>query len=295
MLMPTPQFMKYVKWDKEWYWLHDWPVFVDFDESVIDRDGLDQLSGASPINRSSGRAARVRQRLRRVTAPDALTRRNITEFLQLVRELDHRPLILVVGGGQIGLGTDELYEAGDVDVIAFDIYGSPNVQFIADAHDIPMGDDVFDGVVVQAVLEHVLEPQVVVRELTRVLKPGGLAYAETPFMQQVHEGAYDFTRFTESGHRWLFREFDAVASGPVGGPGAQLIWSVASLVRGLIRSRSLARASRLLLFWLRFLDTVIPRAEQIDGAAGTYFLGRRSADGRGIRPRNAVEYYSGAQ
>jgi len=30
-----------------------------------------------------------------------------------------------------------------------------------------MDDGLFDGVVVQAVLEHVLDPQVVVRELTR--------------------------------------------------------------------------------------------------------------------------------
>ncbi|CAH2407660.1 hypothetical protein MES5069_620012 [Mesorhizobium escarrei] len=32
-------------------------------------------------------------------------------------------------------------------------------------------------------------------------------------MQQVHEGAYDFTRFTELGHRWLFRRFETISRG----------------------------------------------------------------------------------
>ncbi len=52
-----------------------------------------------------------------------------------------------------------------------------------------------------------LEPERVVSEIARVLKPAGMVYSEIPFMQQVHEGAYDFTRFTDSGQRWLFRQF----------------------------------------------------------------------------------------
>jgi 2-polyprenyl-3-methyl-5-hydroxy-6-metoxy-1,4-benzoquinol methylase len=44
------------------------------------------------------------------------------------------------------------------------------------------GDGTCDAVVVQAVLEHVLQPDVVVAEIHRVLRPDGLVYAETPFM-----------------------------------------------------------------------------------------------------------------
>ena len=76
-----------------------------------------------------------------------------------------------------------------------------------------MADDSCDAVVVQAVLEHVLDPQVVVDEINRVLKPGGLVYAETPFMQQVHAGRYDFSRYSDAGHRWLFRQFEEVDRG----------------------------------------------------------------------------------
>lgn len=62
-------------------------------------------------------------------------------------------------------------------------------------------------------LEHVAYPEQVVREMSRVVKAGGLAYSEFPFMQQVHEGAYDFTRMSMSGHRLLFREFEEISSG----------------------------------------------------------------------------------
>jgi len=84
-----------------------------------------------------------------------------------------------------------------------------------------------------------------------------------------------------------------VASGAVGGPGAQLIWSVASLVRGVTRSRSLARASRLLFFSLRYLDSVIPRAEQITAPPGPTSSagGSRTAGAsrRGVRSRSTPE------
>src|SRR5205823_1246671 len=109
------------------------------------------------------------------------------------------PTILVVGGGTVGSGTDALYRDPAVRLIAFDVYGSPMTQLIADGHQIPLRDESVDAVLVQAVLEHVLDPAKVVAEIHRVLRPNGIVYAETPFLQQVHEAAYDFTRFTESG------------------------------------------------------------------------------------------------
>ena len=118
--------------------------------------------------------------------------------------------MVVVGGGANQHGLDRLYQDPSINVIGFDIYGSDLVQFIADGHSIPLASGSVDAVVVQAVLEHVLDPPQVVREIHRVLRPDGIVYAETAFMQQVHEGAYDFTRYTESGHRWLFRDFELI-------------------------------------------------------------------------------------
>jgi len=201
--------------------------------------------------------------------------------------------VLVIGGGTVGNGTGELYEDRRARVVAFDIYGSPMTQFIGDAHAIPIATGAVDAVVVQAVLEHVLDPGRVAAEIHRVLRPGGVVYAETPFLQQVHAGPYDFTRFTSSGHRHLFRAFEQIDAGPVAGPGTQVLWSVDHLARGLFRSEIAGKLVRGLCFWLRWLDRLVPRAFAMDGASAYYFLGRRSE--RELTPREIVEYYQGAQ
>lgn len=203
------------------------------------------------------------------------------------------PLILVVGGGTMGNGVEEICADRGTRVAAFDIYGSPLVQFIADAHRIPLADESVDAVVVQAVLQQVLDPGVVVSEIRRVLRSGGLVYAETPFLQQVNAGPYDFVRYTSSGHRYLFRAFEEVAAGPVAGPGTQLLWSVDHIVRGLLRSELAGKLARLAFFWLRYLDHLVPTAFAMDNASAYYFLGRRSE--QELAPTEILTYYRGAQ
>ena len=200
-----------------------------------------------------------------------------------------RPRILVVGGGAIGSGAEQLYGDGTIDVIGFDVYASAFTQVIADGHRIPFASGTFDGVWIQAVLEHVLDPGVVVGEIHRVLKQDGLVYADTPFMQQVHEGAYDFTRFTLSGHRWLFRQFDLIDAGVVAGAGSAFLWSARFLVRALTGSNKLATLASYPLLWLRFLDRIAKRRFNADGACGVYFFGRKAT--KPIGPRDVIAFY----
>ena len=55
----------------------------------------------------------------------------------------------------------------------------------------PFPDSSFNIVIIQAVLEHVLNPQKVVKEINRVLKNKGIIYSETPFYSQFMK-ALDF-------------------------------------------------------------------------------------------------------
>ena len=127
----------------------------------------------------------------------------------------------------------------------------------------------------QAVLEHVVDPPRVVSEIHRVLAPGALVYAEIPFMQQVHEGAYDLTRYTYVGLRRLFRGFDEVAAGAVCGPAMALAWSLRYLAVTLTGRRA-AQLVPLLTFWLPRLDRwLIDRPAALDAASSIGFLGRR--------------------
>jgi len=272
------------------------PVLIDFDQSAMDRGETVGSAGASQIARSELRQGVASGLLAKAAeffgGRNQVAAGNIAKFLQLVRARNPRSRVLVIGGGAVGEGLQSLYGAEDVGIIAFDVYRSGLVQMVADGHQIPLRSGSVDGVVVQAVLEHVLQPEIVAAELRRVLRPGGVVYAETPFMQQVHEGPFDFTRFTESGHRFLFRHFAEVSSGTVGGPGTSLIWSLAYFFRGLFRSRAAGRAARVMFFWLRWFDRVIPAEYAIDGACGCWFLGTLAESP--LSARDAIRRYRGA-
>jgi len=169
-----------------------------------------------------------------------------------------------------------------LEIIDADVYISDRVEIACDAHQLPFADATFDGVIVQAVLEHVASPNDVVAEIHRVLRPRGLVYAETPFMQAVHAGAYDFTRFTDLGHRRLFRMFEEVDRGVALGPASSLFWAIRYFVRAIPRHRGLAIrlldfAASCSAFWLVYLDRRLSRHDgAYDAASGLFFLGRRA-------------------
>ena len=245
----------------------------------------------SPIRRA--RSGPVRRLIRRVVVGEnTAARRNVRNMLELLSP-NGRPRILVVGGAVKGSGLDPLYAHAEVELLSFDIYTSALVDLVADAHSIPLKDCCVDGVIVQAVLEHVADPWEVVAEIERVLRPGGIVYADSPFLQPVHEGPYDFFRFSESAHRYLFRNFSWLSSGVVAGSGAQTLWSIEYLVRGLFRSVWAGKIAKCAFCWLRLLDLCIPNQYAIDAACGVYFLGRK--EGKVLTNAELVEYYSGSQ
>ena len=270
-----------------------WPALVDFEGSILVREDLGSSSEHGPLTGSRRWSIdRFPARFRSWWRPtNRVAVRNIDRLRSLLA--GSSPLVLVVGGGTIGNGAEALYADPRLRLIAFDVYGSSVTQFIADAHQIPLANASVDAVVIQAVLEHVLDPQRVVEEIHRVLRGGGIVYAETPFLQQVHAGPYDFHRYTSSGHRYLFRSFEEIATGAVAGPGTQVLWSIDHLVRALLRSEFAGKLARSVLFWLRYLDRLVPTAFAMDDATAYYFLGRRAVSD--VTPREIVDYYRGAQ
>ncbi len=267
------------------------PVLVDFDVSTIEKETLFKSQGKSIIKRSTSNGI-VRKIFKGIVYPlKAKIKKNFEQLVQYLGSVKS-PRILIIGGGSIGSGSKFLYTSNTIEVISFDIYDSPEIQFIADAHQIPLESNSVDAVVAQFVLEHVLEPQKVVDEIYRVLKDDGIVYAETPFLQQVHEGAFDFTRFTESGHRYLFRKFKLLDSGVIAGAGTHLLWSIEYFMRGLFRSWKIGKIFKLGFFWLQYFDRIIPDCYNIDAAAAVYFMGRKS--GNSFPANQMYKYYKGA-
>ena len=77
---------------------------------------------------------------------------------------------------------------------------------VGSATAIPLADASFDTVVSTEVLEHVTEPLVALKEMRRVLKPGGYLILTTPMYWPRHEAPYDFFRYPYDGLLHLFKE-----------------------------------------------------------------------------------------
>lgn len=148
----------------------------------------------------------------------------------------------------LGSGVDKVYE--NPNLINFDIAPHENAEVVGDGEHLPFRDGVFDGVILDAVIEHLARPARVVAEARRVLKPGGHALANVPFLYPFHAAPHDYQRYTPLGLRLLFEEFEVIEAGSDRRPGRALIEIMTAYAAGLSDSRSLSYALRWLTAWL---------------------------------------------
>ena len=76
--------------------------------------------------------------------------------------------------------------------VGIDVHGEA-ADALADAHALPFLDDAFDCVFSYAVLEHLWSPNVAVREVTRVLRPGGLYVGTVSQGEPFHSSFFHCT------------------------------------------------------------------------------------------------------
>lgn len=79
----------------------------------------------------------------------------------------------------------------------------PGLHFVSDLAHIPIQDEAYDLIICTQVLEHVPQPEVVLGEFFRVLKPSGQLWFSAPFFFPEHEVPYDFYRYTRYGLQFL--------------------------------------------------------------------------------------------
>ena len=120
----------------------------------------------------------------------------------------------------IGSGNTQIIE----DIINLDIIDYKNVKIISDLDRLPFRDNSIDILVNIAVLEHVKNPEGVVAEIERVLKPGGMVYSYIPFMQPFHASPFDFKRYSSEGIKNLYNKFEIISVKPTGGPVSAFLW-----------------------------------------------------------------------
>ncbi|MFM2126338.1 MAG: hypothetical protein RL328_2789 [Acidobacteriota bacterium] len=166
------------------------------------------------------------------------------------------------------LGARNLYIGGAGRVVEgyvnLDLFALPGVDVAADAARLPFPDATFQRVECDAVLEHVEQPDAVMREIERVLLPGGFAHVVTPFCHPFHEYPKDFRRFTPDGLALLRGGLRVVAQGWRTGPTATLLVFVLEYAKLLLPWRWWRVLAHGVLGWLlfplRYLDVPLLRS-----------------------------------
>jgi SAM-dependent methyltransferase len=176
-------------------------------------------------------------------------------------------------------------------VVCVDIAPGPNVDLVADAHDMHMvADNSVDFVASVSVLEHVRYPQKVMKEIFRILKPGGIVYINVPFVFPFHADPDDFYRFSYKGIAILCEDFERVDSGFNRGPASTMHHLLVHFMAMLFcfNNRTLYGINvdlfKWLFFWIKYLDKFLAKYEMAYVIhAGSYFIGRKpaAAVGRG--------------
>jgi SAM-dependent methyltransferase len=90
----------------------------------------------------------------------------------------------------IGGGTAQIKQSRP-DVISIDILKFPGIDVVADAHRLPFRDGFFAGLVMLDVMHHLERPIEFLKEVSRVLKPGGRLVMIEPAMTMVARRFYD--------------------------------------------------------------------------------------------------------
>ena len=135
----------------------------------------------------------------------------------------------------VGCG-DRPYEqllGGAARVVGFDVPGNAHADLHGSIDALPVEDASFDVVLCLQVLEHVPDPAAAVRELRRVVRPGGRVLVSTHGIYPYHPNPEDLWRWTHSGLERLFRENGDWSSVSVRA-GAGTAGTVAMLVAHLV-------------------------------------------------------------
>jgi len=110
------------------------------------------------------------------------------------------------------------------DYVAVDDASTPyhafgSVDVVCDLTQLPMASELFDTILCTQVLEHVPNPQLVLAEFVRVLKPGGRLFLTVPQSWEIHEAPRDYFRFTRYGLEMILRGagFEELSIVPRGG------------------------------------------------------------------------------
>ena len=144
--------------------------------------------------------------------------------------------------------------------VGLDIESNPDAELHGTIEAIPVEDASFDMVICTQVLEHCDDPAQAVRELRRVVKPGGRVLLSTHGVQVYHPAPHDLWRWTHEGLERLFLtngSWASVSVRPSAGTAATLALLLSIYVDIGSRRARVAPVGRLVIRGLQAIGNAI--------------------------------------
>jgi SAM-dependent methyltransferase len=214
------------------------------------------------------------------------------DFLDAVAAVPDGALVLDVGAGEAELRA-RLPRARYVAVdrgIGHAGWDYSRLDALGDAQALPVAAGVADVVVHKQVLEHLTQPVEALREVARVLKPGGRVLLSTNQQWPQHQQPHDYFRFTSYGLRFCFEQagLEVEKIEAMGGAFSVALFGFSQTLAPHLWTRG-ERARRVFAFltkpfaWLlRALMPLVSALDRLDrgkdNTLGYYVVGRKPTD-----------------
>lgn len=158
--------------------------------------------------------------------------------------------------------------------IAIDLRRNPLVDIVARGEQMPLSSDRFDLVICSQVLEYSRDPQLLITEIHRVLKPGGRLLLSAPAVFP-YDSDEDLWRFTPGTLRMLLRSFNKAEVVPEGSSISGVFRTICLSVMIFARPQIIRKCLQFTL--VPFLNLTAVCSEAILGCANDQLAANLSA------------------
>jgi SAM-dependent methyltransferase len=214
-----------------------------------------------------------------------LIHREIVRSLKAARDAYLRPGVRIL---DVGCGAQPYYPLfADIarSYDGNDVEPGPGVKYVSPVEALPVPDETYDVVLCTQVLEHVRHPDRALREMTRVLVPGGHLFLTTHGVYPFHPHPFDYWRWTQQGLEAIFQDakgLEVVSLVPHGGSGATLAVLINTFVREAGKAAGAARLGAPLIILVNVLgmcvDRLLPQRAKSALVPNFLAVGKRTLD-----------------
>ena len=256
---------------------------TDIEYTLLDNNAFCFIKGDVTPEKTAGEGllGQIQHRLKnlgsiysfivRIFSPVVGTKVSKKTLNRLLADYNDEHVVLNIGSGPSVLKKRN-------DIINIDLFAFDHVDVISDATSLPFEDHAVDLILNMAMMEHSKNPELVLQEMHRILKPEGILFAYVPFIAPYHAAPDDYYRWTQSGIKELFFSFKALDVFMGAGPTSGFLWVFQEWLSTLLSFGSRKLHDILLIFFmlvlfpLKYVDIILNHYRSSSNIASGFFI-----------------------